>query len=757
MTGTAASVEMPDTSRLHRLLGVPLAVALVTLIVVVDLAAGAGTVLAGLLVVGPAVAAASAGPRGVVGVGLYALVGIAVVTPLDDLWGTAELPSFVLAVVAVTALSGYAASWRDRVLGDVSALAEIVRSSRDAIIGKDLDGTITSWNEAAHETYGWSAEEAVGRHISLIVPEERRAELEEALARVTAGDRVPFFLTQRMTKDGRLLDVTVSISPVRAADGRVVGLAAMGRDVTAQIREQEAVRASEARKAAILAGALDPVVTIDHRGLVIEVNPAMEATFGWTAEEMVGAELAAFIVPPESREAHRSGLLAYLRTGESPLIGTRLTLTALHRDGRRLPVEVTITRVDVPGDPVFTGYLRDLSARNAAEEEAERLRDRLRQTDRLDALGQLAGGIAHDFNNLLAVILTYSDLAHHALPPGGPRDDVDEITAAAKRASHLTRQLLTFSRGDQGKNAVSDVNAVAQQVCDVLRRTLPATITLETRLAADVWPARCDTTRLDQILVNLAVNARDAMPAGGTLTVETRNIHLDELASGSRVLLAPGRYVVLAVTDSGTGMTKEVQQRAFDPFFTTKAQGEGTGLGLATVYGIARQMDGEVSIYSEPGQGTTVRLHLPAADALEARSPEPAVQQAVQRGHRVLLVEDEEMLRRPLVRSLTEVGFVVRAAGSAEEALRLCEEDASAPDLLVTDVTLPGMTGHDLANRLRERWPGLPVVVMTGYAASRLPEQLSARVVMLSKPFDFAELMTAAGELLNLRQERTQP
>jgi len=444
---------------------------------------------------------------------------------------------------------------------------------------------------------------------------------------------------------------------------------------------------------------------------------------------------------------HREGIADYLRTGSSPLIGTRLQLTAVRKDGTRIPVEVTITRVELPGDPVFTGYLRDMTAQHEAQAEADRLRQRLVQAERLDSLGQLAGGIAHDFNNLLAVILNYAALARVELPPGAVRDDLDAISAAAQRAAGLTRQLLTFSRGDQGQVAVLDPNAVANDVCEVLRRTLPPTIDVVCNLEPDAWPVRCDTARLDQVLMNLAVNARDAMPDGGTLTVETSNEHLDELSAGTRVSLRPGRYLCLAVSDTGTGMTREVRERAFDPFFTTKPPGKGTGLGLASVYGIARQMEGEVSIYSELGRGTTVRLHLPVADAevtptTIVRAPAPAPH-----GRSVLLVEDEELLRQALDRTLSEAGFVVSAAESAEKALgRL--DDGELPDLLISDVSLPGMPGPELALLLRERAPDLPVLLMSGYAAHPLPTGLVGRAAMIDKPFPTRELLAQIAALL---------
>jgi PAS domain S-box-containing protein len=738
------------------MLGAPLAIALVSGLAVVDLRNGPETVLAGLMVVGPALAAVWSGPRGVVVVGGYTVALILTIAGPDELWGDPELIYFVAGAALITVVSAYLARMRQALALDASRLAAIVDSSADPVVGEALDGTIVSWNAAAEQTFGWTAKEGLGRNITLMVPDDLRDELDDIMTRAAQGEAVSHYVTRRLTKDGRQLDISVTTSPIRGADGSIIGVSALGRDVTEALKAAEAMRESEARKSAILAGALDAIITIDHTGRVLEANPATTATFGWTAEEMVGHQLAELIVPEEKRAAHREGIADYLRTGSSPMLGRRLQLTAVRKDGTRIPVEATITEVELPGDPVFTGYLRDMTAQHAAQAEADRLRERLSQAERLDSLGQLAGGIAHDFNNLLAVILNYAALARVDLPPGAVRDDLGAISAAAQRAAGLTRQLLTFSRVDQGEVAVLDPNVVATDVCNVLRRTLPATIDVVCKLEPDAWPVRCDTARLDQVLMNLAVNARAAMPDGGTLTIETSNTDLDELSAGSRLSLGPGRYLCLAVSDTGTGMTREVQERAFDPFFTTKPHGQGTGLGLASVYGIARQLDGEVSIYSELGRGTTVRLHLPVPDAEVSpsrvtRAPAPAPH-----GRRVLLVEDEELLRQALDRTLSEAGFMVTAAESAEKALgRL--DDGELPHLLVSDVSLPGMTGPDLALLLRERDPDLPVLLMSGYAAHPLPAGLVGNAAMIDKPFPTRELLAQIAALLGDPSSATPP
>lgn len=743
----------------RRWLGAPLGLAVVLVLAAVDLSAGADRVLIALLVVGPATAAVAGSARGVALVGAVTVVVVLGLAGTDDLWSTGRLAIVVAAVVMVTVITALSAFWRERLAAETERMASIVRSSADVVVGKRLDGTITSWNNAATELYGWAADEVIGRHISIIVPEDRRAELEQIHRRVAEGQRVEAFLTKRVARDGRLLDMSLSASPIWSTSGHVVGVSAVARDVTVQLRMTEAVRESEARKAAILQSALDAIITIDDAGRVIEVNPATTTTFGWTAEEMVGQELAELLIPEASRDAHRAGLADYGRTGSSPVLCRRLELTAVRKDGTSVPVEVTITPVPLADRTVFTGYLRDLSARREAETEAARLDDRLRQTDRLDALGQLAGGVAHDFNNLLAVILNYSSLARDDLPAGQARDDVDSISAAAQRAVELTRQLLTFSTGAGATGGMADPNAVVERVAGILRRTLPATIDVLTRPVAEPWPVRCDDARLDQVLMNLALNSRDAMPDGGTLTIETSNVQLDELSVTSRLTLQPGRYLRLTVTDTGSGMSRDVLNRAFDPFFTTKPAGQGTGLGLATVYGIARQIGGEVTIYSELDRGTSVRLFLPVADDLVA-APVPgpaAVRDAMPElaGRSILLVEDEELLRKALERTLTGAGFAVTSVATAEAALASAGDDA--PDLLLTDITLPGMTGPALALRLRDKISGLRVLLMSGYAAQQLPAELAGTVQLLDKPFPVEVLLGAVRDALGSPEPPAPP
>ncbi|HET9945923.1 MAG TPA: PAS domain S-box protein, partial [Actinomycetes bacterium] len=514
------------------------------------------------------------------------------------------------------------------------------------------------------------------------------------------------------------------------------------------------LEASRTRMAALVESALDSIVVMDHHGDVVELNPAAERLFGYPRLEAVGHEMADLLVPPDHRRAHREGLARYLETGEAPLIGVRLEVEATHADGHRIPVELTISRVELPGDPLFLGHLRDLSEQRAAEAERDRLDEQLRQADRLDSLGQLSGGIAHDFNNVLAVILNYASLVQDELPEGPVREDVRAIHEAASRAAGLTRQLLDFSRSDPvTEGELVDVDGVVTAVGRLLGRTLPETIRLVVVPAEVPVHVRGVPSKIEQVVMNLAVNARDAMPAGGTVTITThlRDVPDDDTPPG----LAPGRFVELAVADSGEGMTAGVREHAFEPFFSTKPKGQGTGLGLATVYGIARQAGGTATIRSASGQGTTVSVWLPVAlaDSAGERAVRPAggASSTSGSGH-VLVVEDEEMLGRALRRVLERAGYSVTDVRSAEDALELDFSDG--PDLVVSDVTLPGMSGLELAARVRRLRPQVRVLLMSGYAEPA-ESTVDADLPLLVKPFSLDTFLAQVDEVLGTVRDRS--
>lgn len=385
--------------------------------------------------------------------------------------------------------------------------------------------------------------------------------------------------------------------------------------------------------------------------------------------------------------------------------------------------------------------------------------EQLRQAQKMEAIGRLAGGVAHDFNNLLTAIIGYADLVAERLEPGGEAAaDIHEIRKAADSAAALTRQLLAFSRKQYLNTTVLNLNEIASDLLRMLPRVIGENIRTGTRLSPDIWLVKADPSQMEQVLINLVLNARDAMPQGGDLCIEIANVHLEEKrVAAERLALAPGRYVTLCVTDTGFGMDAETMAKACEPFFTTKPKGKGTGLGLATVYGIIEQTGGALSIESRVGHGTTVRIYLPVTSATEHPAPGDAVIAVAGGGHEsILLVEDDASVRDIAVRALRRRGYGVYEASSAEDALAIVEREGLAPDLLITDVLMPGASGPALAARLLDVHPSMHVLYMSGYTNDSHAVELALRngALLLAKPFTPQLLAEQVRRVLDAPAER---
>lgn len=659
-----------------------------------------------------------------------------------------------------------AASVRDetqrRAAFDAQArLAAIVESSTEAIISKTLAGVITTWNVAAERIYGFTAAEAVGEHIFKLVPAGGEAIEAELLSRISRGERVDRHRLRRRRKGGELVTVSLSLSPIFGETGAVVGAASLSRDLT----EQEL---AETRFHGLLDAAPDAIVGVGPDGRIVLANAQSERLLGYPRDELVGQSVE-ILVPDSVRPGHAQLRRSYLVDPRPRPLGLERPLSAVRADGREFPAEISLNSIDIDGRLITLASIRDVTERLEAAAERERLhaqaeRERLAaqlaRSQRLESLGQLAGGVAHDFNNLLAVILNYSAFVEEEL-----RDAIDsghaerwtpayrdmgQIQRAAQRAIGLTHQLLTFGRREVVRPRVVSLNDVVRDVEAMLRRTIGEHVGLAVRLEPALWPVLADPGQLEQVLVNLAVNARQAMPGGGTLAIETTNASLDEGFVARHPGVRPGRHARLTVGDTGVGMPPEVVARAFEPFFTTKPKGEGTGLGLATVYGIVTQAGGRVDVYSEPGLGTSITVLLPATEQpVTAAEPAPvAVHSGA--GEFVLVVEDEDAMREVTRRILARNGYEVASAGHGEDALRLLGEPGRRIDLLLTDVVMPRMLGKEVAEHARRLRPGLPVLYMSGYARPVLAEQgtLDPGVALISKPFAEDQLLHAVREAL---------
>jgi PAS domain S-box-containing protein len=528
---------------------------------------------------------------------------------------------------------------------------------------------------------------------------------------------------------------------------------------------------AEAELAAIVESTDDAIIGLTRQGIITSWNPAAVRLYGYAPEEIVGR--AAQVLYPEDRRVEEDEVLR--RIGDGQRVRQYHTFRR-RRDGTVIPVSLTAvpvigtTGTVVSAATVSHGLDQRSDARDhnglrrggiLLQAQQDKSQAQLQQAQRLENLGQLAGGVAHDFNNLLAVILNYVSFVSEELTAATDSDwprrcetaqeDLGQIKRAGERAASLTRQLLAFARREVIQPQVLNLDSVITAVEEMLRRTIGEHVELVISLAGGLQPILADPGQLEQVLVNLAFNARDAMATGGTLTIDTSNITVDDdsVAGGSKS--RQGQNVRLRVSDTGTGMTREVIEHAFEPFYTTKVDGTGTGLGLATVYGIVTQAGGHVTIYSEPGAGTTFTITLPVTAEAAAPVVEVTPVQRVPTGETVLIVEDEPALREVTKRIFTRNGYQVITAGDGPEALDVARDHPGDIHLLVTDVVMPHMLGKEVAEKMRLIKPGIEVLFMSGYARPVLASQgrLEPHVALVEKPFSEADLLAKAGQVLN--------
>jgi len=740
-----------------------------------------------------------------------------------------------------------------------------VESSNDAIVTKSLDGTITGWNPAAERLFGYTAAEAVGRTIDLIIPPERLAEMHDILRRVGRGDRIEHYETVRLRKDGRKVEVLLGISPIttvsgaivgasktarditeskkiqralsqqieerrrifessqdlilvtdpqgilvqvspsceailgylpdeligrsavdfihgedldntreqmRSArrenkslnfdaryvhkDGRIVTLSWMGtwsepvrrhffigRDMTESRRAQEALLESEQQARGIIDTALDAFVQIDHDGRIRNWNSQAEAIFGWPRDQALGKNLIELVVAGDDRDELSAALGRFLRSGQGQILGRRREIMARRRDGGEFRAELSVTALKSRGGFLFNGFFRDLTDKIAAE-------DRIRQSEKMEAVGQLTGGIAHDFNNILTVITGTIEILAEAVQQEPQLAAITGmIDEAASRGAELTQHLLAFARKQPLQPRVTDINILVIDTAKLLRPTLGEQIEIESVFADETCFASVDPNQLTTAILNLALNARDAMQGGGKLIIETGSAYLDETYASRHGDVRPGHYALIAVSDTGSGIPASILDKVFEPFFTLKEPGKGTGLGLSMVYGFVKQSSGHIKIYSEVGHGTTIKMYLPPGTAAVPAS-EAAPDPKLQGGHEtILVVEDDRLVREYVLTQLHSLGYATLDAANGAEALAIVE--AGRPfDLLFTDVIMPGaMNGRQLAEEILRRRPGSKVLYTSGYTENAIIHhgRLDSDVLLLAKPYrksDMARMIRRA-------------
>ena len=620
-----------------------------------------------------------------------------------------------------------------------------VEASPSGIIMVDAAGAIVLVNAETERMFGYGREELIGQPIESLLPLGLRAtHLRDRTEFVARPERRRMGAGRDLfgvRKDGSQFPVEVGLNPIPTREGLLVLSSVV--DVTESKKAQQALVESAAMARGIVETALDAFIQMDETGVVLEWNSQAEAMFGWSRAQAIGKTVAELIVPEAHRARHKDGVARFLRTGRSAILGKRFEIEAQRRDGRQIKVEVSVTALRRHNNCVFNAFIRDLTEKIAAEEQA-------RQAQKMEAIGQLTGGIAHDFNNILTVITGTIEILAEAVadkPEAAPIAKL--IDEAAERGTALTQRLLAFARKQPLQPRDVNVNQLILETAKLLRPTLGEQIEIQSVLEHDVWPSLVDPHQLSTSVLNLALNARDAMPGGGRLTLETRNVYLDENYARANSDVEPGSYVMIAVSDTGTGIPAAIQDRVFEPFFTTKDVGKGTGLGLSMVYGFVKQSGGHIKIYSEEGHGTTIKVYLPGARELDAAT-DVAPASPIEGGHEtILVVEDDPPVRELVTTQLESLGYTVLAASNGREALRMIEQGAEF-DLLFTDVIMRGgMNGRQLAEEALKRRPSLKVLFTSGYPQDAIVHhgRLDPGVVLLAKPYrkaDLAHMIRAA-------------
>jgi len=632
----------------------------------------------------------------------------------------------------------------------------ILDSMEESYFEADLKGNYIFSNETMVRMLGYTNEEILDMSYHKLVSKEDQHKVFEIFHQVfVSGETIEGFEFEVIDKEGKKIAVESSVILRKDEKGKPVGFSGVVRDITKRREAEEALRRSEEKYRTILETMQEGLFEHDLKGNYTYVNDAGCKLQGYQRDELIRINYRS-LFPPETVRFFREVYHRIYETGKPELL-MDYEVKFKHGSIRIHQANVELVR-DSSGKPIgFRTLAWDVTERRKMEKEKAQLEEQLVHAQKMESAGRLAGGVAHDFNNMLGVILGNAELIKLRLPQHDPLlKDVLEIERAAVRSRGLTGQLLAFSRKQIIAPVVIDLNEQIMNTEKTLCLMLGEDVDLQFYPGRDLWKIKFDPSQIQQILINLATNARDAMPAGGRLTIETANIYLNEAYCKMHLGFLPGHYVLLGVSDDGTGMEKETLQHLFEPFFTTKEIGRGTGLGLATIYGIVKQNNGFINVYSEPGKGTTFKIYIPRSleDGDVQKIPEEGEEreeELVVFGSRmVLLVEDDDMVRGMTSEMLEAIGHTVLAAGSPAEAESLCENNDLHIDLLLTDVVMPEMSGRELSDRIKSKRPSIKVLFMSGYTSNIIAHHgvLEAGVHFIQKPFSLIELARKVREVI---------
>lgn len=618
---------------------------------------------------------------------------------------------------------------------DEARLRAVVETAVDGVILIDASGDILMFNPACEKLFGYVASEVIGKNVKMLMPEPYQSEHDTYLDNYhRTGARKIIGIGRQVKgqrKDRSVFPMDLSVGEAKQEGASIfVGII---HDLTERERSEKVIREAAARMQAIVETAVDGVILIDAEGDILMFNPACENLFGYDAAEVIGKNVKMLMPQPYRRE-HDTYLTNYHHTGERKIIGIGREVEGQRKDGSVFPMDLSVGEAKQDGSSIFVGIIHDITSRKQSEA-------LLVQAQKMEAVGQLSGGIAHDFNNLLTVIIGNAEAISDLLKP---RPDllryINMIVAAGERGAELTQRLLAFSRRQTLLPVEVNCNQLVNEMQQMLLRTLREDISIKTELEADLWSAFADPSQLESAILNLTINAQDAMPEGGSLIISTANVPLDEHYQITNPEVPPGYYVMISVTDTGEGMSPDVLKKVFEPFFTTKEVGKGSGLGLSMVYGFVKQSNGHVSIYSEPKLGTTVRIYLPStvkkADG-ETSFQRHSNEHAPGGQETILIAEDDDFVRAYAVHCLESLGYKVISASSGHEALSLLSQ-GSNPDVLFTDIVMPGgMNGLELAEHARRLRPQLKILLTSGYALDALTSRgrLEVGTAVLHKPY----------------------